>query len=129
MKLTFTKDAQQRLARYLSPNKKMILDFDDGVGPFSAVGDCGLEASYKLVFVDAERELPDFDGKMMSNLGDVYFKGYTKPQFDEQMEVRFNSHYFTMPLVSPHGTLTENIELLDLGSAEVANNYSRTHDC
>lgn len=34
MELRVTQAAQERLARYLSPDKKLVLDFDDGVGPF-----------------------------------------------------------------------------------------------
>ncbi|MCT3443227.1 iron-sulfur cluster biosynthesis family protein, partial [Limosilactobacillus fermentum] len=40
--LTFTEAAKERVARYLSPDKKIILDYDDGVGPFSKLGDCSL---------------------------------------------------------------------------------------
>lgn len=130
MQLTFTDGAKKRLARYLTPDKKMILDFDDGVGPFSAVGDCGLGANYKLVFVDKDRSFPDFDSKISSNLGDIYYKGYTKPQYAEKMEIRFNPRYFTMPLVTPFETLTDNVELLDLSSADVATKTQEgTHDC
>lgn len=38
MDLTFTEAAKERVARYLSPDKKIILDYDDGVGPFSKLG-------------------------------------------------------------------------------------------
>lgn len=130
MELTFTDGAKQRLARYLSPDKKMVLDFDDGVGPFSAVGDCGLEVNYKLVFVDKDVDLPDFDAQMTSNLGKIYYKGYTKPQFADKMEVRFNPRNFTMPMVSRLATLTDNLEVLDLGSvAKTATTMKGTHDC
>ncbi len=129
MKLTVTEEAKKRIARYLSPDKKIILDFDDGVGPFSAVGDCGLEAGYKLVFVNCDQKFPDFDSKIPSNIGTIYYKGYTKPQLDEEMELRFNQHYFTMPLVSPHGTLTENVEVLDFTGVQETNDFQLTHDC
>ena len=40
MELTFTPAAQKRLAKYLDDGsqKRLILDFDDGVGPFSDIG-------------------------------------------------------------------------------------------
>ena len=40
MYLTFTNEAKQRLARYVDDSKKMLMDYDDGVGPFSAIGNC-----------------------------------------------------------------------------------------
>lgn len=130
MYLTFTDDAKERVSKYSAPNKKMILDYDDGVGPFSAIGDCGLEGGYKLIFVNKDREFPDFNAKIESNLGDIYYKDYTKPQFSDEMELRFNSRYFTMPLVSPFGTLTENVEILDLGDEKPDKAEMNTaHDC
>ncbi len=43
MNITFTDQAIERLQRYELSSKKMLLDFDDGVGPFSAVGSCSLD--------------------------------------------------------------------------------------
>ena len=48
MKLTFTPQAQQRLQKYLQPDSKLILDFDDGVGPFSDAGMCTLDVATAL---------------------------------------------------------------------------------
>lgn len=130
MYLTFTDEAKERVSKYLTPNKKMILDYDDGVGPFSAVGDCSLDVGYKLVFVNKDKNFPDFNAKMESNLGDIYYKDYTKSQFAEKMELRFNSRYFTMPLVSAFGTLIDNVEILDLGDEDPDKaEMNTTHDC
>ncbi|MFJ6925178.1 MAG: iron-sulfur cluster biosynthesis family protein, partial [Limosilactobacillus mucosae] len=106
MKLTFTPQAQQRLQKYLQPDSKLILDFDDGVGPFSKLGNCSLDANFKLIIVKKDAKLPDFNAQLASNLGPVWYKDYTAPQLDEKMEVRFNPTYFTMPLVSEQRTMT-----------------------
>ncbi|MCH3921562.1 iron-sulfur cluster biosynthesis family protein [Limosilactobacillus sp.] len=129
--LTFTAEAKQRIAKYLRPGKKIVLDFDDGVGPFSAIGNCSLDANYRLIFVNQGADLHDFDERVTSNIGDVWIKSepYANIQFENQMEVRFNPKYFTMPLVSPtKGTLTENLEVVDL-TEPVTTEYSGTHDC
>ena len=94
MYLTFTDDAKQRLSRYLGTSKKMLLDYDDGVGPFSALGNCSLDDNFKLIFVNQEQSFKDFDASFDSNLGKIYYKGYTKPQFADQMTVSFNPHVF-----------------------------------
>lgn len=130
MKLTFTPQAQQRLQKYLQPNSKLILDFDDGVGPFSKLGNCSLDANFKLIIVSQSVNLPDFNAQLTSNLGSVWYKDYTASQLDEKMEVRFNQTYFTMPLVSEQRTMTDNLELLDLQegfSTESA--FNGAHDC
>lgn len=127
----FTSAAKQRLARYLNRGKKMVLDFEDGVGPFSAIGNCNLDANYRLIFVDQGFDTHDFDEKIQSNIGDIYIKSenYANIQFDDKMEVRFNPRYFTLPLVSTNGVLNENLEVVDFNPVNANAAYSHTHDC
>ena len=130
MYLTFTDKAQERLQRYLGKDKKIILDYDDGVGPFSAMGNCSLDVNFKLVFVDKDMDLPDFDAHFDSNLGPVYYKGFDKPQYAEEMTLDFNKNFFTLPLKSPMGMLTDNVEVVDY-EQEKQNQVvmNKTHDC
>ncbi|MBB1122809.1 iron-sulfur cluster biosynthesis family protein [Limosilactobacillus sp. Lr3000] len=129
MDITFTNRAVERLQRYNPSAKKMLLDFDDGVGPFSAVGSCSLDGGYRLIFVKKDLATPDYDKKLTSNLGDVFIKEHTAVQFDKEMEVRFNPQYFTMPLVSPKRILTSNLEVLDLSDTELNLQTDKAHDC
>ncbi|MBB1079112.1 iron-sulfur cluster biosynthesis family protein [Limosilactobacillus sp. STM2_1] len=129
MNITFTKEAINRLTRYDLSSKTMLLDFDDGVGPFSAVGSCSLDGGYRLILVNKDAEVPDYNERIQSNLGDLYIKRHTAVQFDDEMEVRFNPQYFTMPLVSPQRVLTDNLEVLDLSNDELNSHYNRAHDC
>ena len=122
MQLTFSPQAQQRLQKYIKPTSKLILDFDDGVGPFSKLGNCSL--------VNQDVDLPDFNASLTSNLGTVWYKDYTEPQLDANMEVRFNQTYFTMPMVSEQRIMTDNLELLDLQEGfSTTSAASKTHDC
>lgn len=131
MKTLFVTDAaKERIAKYISSDKQIILDFDDGVGPFSAIGNCNLDANYKLIFVNKDVDLPDFDEKVSSNIGDIYIKSelYANIQFEDKMELRFNPRHFTLPLVTPTKILTDNVEVLDI-SEPVKTAYTGTHDC
>ena len=129
MNITFTDQAIERLQRYELSSKKMLLDFDDGVGPFSAVGSCSLDVDYRLIIVKEDLDTPDYNEKITSNLGDVFIKDHTAVQFDDGMEVRFNPRYFTMPLVSPKRVLTDNLEVLDLSNTDLNSQIDRAHDC
>lgn len=129
MELTITPAAQKRLARYLAPHKKIILDFDDGVGPFSDLGNCSLDVNFKLIFVDEKMDLPDFKAHFSSNYGEIYYKAYAQPQYAEQMTLDFDATYFTLPLKSPHGLLSDNVEVVDLSTDSVAPTMLGTHDC
>ncbi|MCD7084907.1 iron-sulfur cluster biosynthesis family protein [Limosilactobacillus fastidiosus] len=128
--LTVTETALERLKKYFSPNKQVVLDFDDGVGPFSAIGNCSLDANYRLIFVNKDMDLPDFNEKVSSNIGDIYIKSepYANVQFEKQMELRFDPKHFTMPLVSPTKILTDNVEVVDI-SEPLKGEYTGTHDC
>lgn len=130
MKVNFTEAAKERLARYLDSDKRILLDFDDGVGPFSKVGACSLDGAFRLILVDKDEVLPDFEKVISSNIGDIAIKGYSEAQLDDEMEVRFNKQYFTMPLVSDKRTLTDNLEIIDLSkNADFANVSFKAHDC
>lgn len=130
MEMTITPAAQQRLARYLAPHKKIILDFDDGVGPFSDLGNCSLDVNFKLIFVDQAMPLPDFTAHFSSNLGEIYYKAYAKSQYAAQMTLDFDPTYFTLPLKSPYGLLSDNVEVVDLAEQPMVSTApGTTHDC
>lgn len=129
MKLTFTDAARQRIDRYRGPAKKVLLDYDDGVGPFSAVGTCSLDNGYQLIFVDKGLKTVDYDVQIDSNIGPIFIKGESIAQFEDEMEVRFNKHLFTLPLVSRKGILTENVELLDYSNGHLPDQQMTNHDC
>lgn len=75
MKITFTKEAQQRISNYFGKEKQLLLDYDDGVEPFSMVGSCSLDNGYRLLFVNPQLALPDFDQVVESNIGPIRIKG------------------------------------------------------
>ena len=131
MDLTFTTEAQERLQKYLQgKDYRIILDFDDGVGPFSKLGNCSLDVNYKLVFVDPDEELPDFNAHFESNLGPIYYKDFDKPQYDEHMTIDFNPRYFTLPLKSDQRLLTDNVEVLRVSHTDLsAVQTGPAHDC
>ena len=128
MKLTFTPQLSSACKNTCKLDSKLILDFDDGVGPFSKLGNCS-DANFKLIIVK-DAKLPDFNAQLASNLGPVWYKDYTAPQLDEKMEVRFNPTYFTMPLVSEQRTMTDNLEFLDLQEGfRTESAFNGAHDC
>lgn len=130
MKITFTPAAIKYLDRYQPTEHKLMLDYDDGVGPFSKLGNCSMEDSFKLLFVDPDLAVTDFNAVMDSNLGPIYYKDYTQPQFDDEMKVDFNPKYFLLPLSGPSGRLTENLELQTVTEFDLApTTQGVTHDC
>ncbi len=112
MKLIFSKSAQQKLKEYLD-SKKVLLDYDDGVGPFSQKGDFPNGQHFHLVFVDKDAILPDFDQTIDSNLGLVWIKGEASDQLDEQMEIRLNEQWNTFSLAGSNSILDAAVEIIN----------------
>lgn len=82
MKIKITNDAKLKLKKYFSKNKKVILDLDDGVGPFSKEGTCALITKFRLLVVDSSSDLSDYPIHLNSDLGTIYFKNSAEAFLD-----------------------------------------------
>jgi uncharacterized protein YqkB len=112
MKLTITNEAIQQLKKVFPANSRLLLSFDDGVGPFSKVGICSLDTSYDVIGVDKDAKTPDYDTKLEANFGDWAFKGYSKIYLDQDMKLDYKNNRIV--LSSEAGIMDSNIELKDL---------------
>lgn len=98
MELTVTPTAQMRLAKYFDdPNAIVLLDFDDGVGyqPEVAVS-CTLNQEFRLLVVNKNSDHHEYNKILKTDLGDFYYKDYSKTFMDEKMRID----------VKPNGQLT-----------------------
>ena len=105
MKLTFTAAAKARLEKFAGADKKIVLDFDDGVGPFSKEANCTLALSFNLLFVPKDTDLSEFGATIDSNMGTVYAKPYSTEQMDQEMTVDVNEKYLRYTLNGRNGVL------------------------
>jgi len=113
MFLTITDAAKEKISRHLTPNTKIALDFDDGVGPFSDAGMCTLDVAFNIILCDQDTAMTDFDESIDSDLGPVYIKGYSKNQMDTEMRLDVDK-YLRFRLSGPAGTLDSNVGLRNL---------------
>ncbi|CAK8054333.1 iron-sulfur cluster biosynthesis family protein [Eupransor demetentiae] len=116
MDITFTDAAKDRLQKYLKNDAKIVLDFDDGVGPFSDEANCTLALSFNLVFVNKDADLHEFGAKISSNLGDVYAKPYSLDQMNEHMKVDLDPKYLRYSLSGQNGELDPSLGIKDYTS-------------
>ncbi|GAB6092085.1 iron-sulfur cluster biosynthesis family protein [Furfurilactobacillus curtus] len=119
MRLTITPAAQAKLAPLMKPHTQLLLSYDDGVGPYSAVGFCSLDTAFDLLVVDQDQGTPDYDEAIDSNLGEIKVKGYSKAQLAEQMRLDLNPTFNTLRLTSDHEQLDPNVQLKDLTTQQV----------
>lgn len=115
MKLTITNDALLKIKQLYQPkNHKLLLSFDDGVGPFSSMGVCSLDTSFQLLIVNAKLPTPDYSATIESKLGTIYYKKYSKQYLGDNLKLDFNSRYHTLPLSSNSEVIDSNVALIDL---------------
>lgn len=81
--LKMTERAIAKLQK-LMPSKQVLLDMDDGVGPFSAVGVCSLNTHFNIVLAPASHVSKDFNVELTSPVGPVLVKDYSTEYFGAQ---------------------------------------------
>ncbi|WP_152638997.1 iron-sulfur cluster biosynthesis family protein [Lentilactobacillus curieae] len=87
MKLTITDSAQSKINQVADEDTRLLLSFDDGVGPFSKWGICSLETAFDVIAVDKDALTPDYEKSLSTNHGEWAYKGYSKNYLDDDMKL------------------------------------------
>ena len=113
MELTFKDAAKERIEKRLNADTKLVLDFDDGVGPFSDAASCTLDVAFSLVLCRPDQLTADYDESFTSNLGTVYYKGYADTQLDGHMIIDVDK-MLRYKLSGDSGIIDPNMALRDV---------------
>lgn len=93
MELKITDQAKELLNRFDADNHKLLLSLDDGVGPYSDVGNCSLDMAFNVVLVKDNEETPNYDQKLTDSDGNTWhYKGYSQDYLDENMKLDVKDH-------------------------------------
>lgn len=84
-------DAAAKLRNLSADGKKLILDLDDGVGPFSSVGTCALNTHFNVIAAPADKVSGDFNKTLNSEVGPIYIKDYSTDYFGAQPKISLGS--------------------------------------
>lgn len=113
MYLKITPAAQERLQTKLGTGQRLLLDFDDGVGPFSPVGACSLNLGYRLIVVPATFDMTtDYRETIDSDLGPIAIKPYSETYLADQMKLDLNKQRDVLTLSSNQGLLAARVAVL-----------------
>ncbi|RRG17860.1 iron-sulfur cluster biosynthesis family protein [Weissella viridescens] len=91
---------------------RLVLDFDDGVGPFSKQGICSLNTAFQFVLARPDQVTGEFDATLTSNLGSIAIKGYAIEQLDPEMTLTRDQN-FNLVLAGNSGSLDNHLQLVD----------------
>lgn len=113
MQINFDTDTVTRLTPHLDDAKKLLLTFEDGVGPYSQHAMIHMQVQFSLNIVAADADLKDYDEWLPSNLGPVGIKGYSAEDLDAHMTVRFNAGNNALVLSGDGGIIDSDLGFID----------------
>jgi uncharacterized protein YqkB len=113
MQITFKEEAAARIQPLLQDGKKLLLTFEDGVGPYSQHAMMHMMVQFSLNIVAADADVHDYDVWLDSNLGPVGVKGYSQEDLDEHLVVKFNDRENAYVLSGDIGQIDSNMGFID----------------
>jgi uncharacterized protein YqkB len=114
MELNMSQAVINKLAGYDANEGSWLLDLDDGVGPYSKLGICSLDTSFRLLLV-SDKEIPaPYTVSLSSAVGPIYIKDYTVNYFDQNPKLSLNERFQSIMLETESGVVDRNVELIDL---------------
>lgn len=112
MKITLTKQAQSKLEKHLQPGQKILLDLDDGLGPFSNEGTCALLTKFRILIVDGTEDLKDYSVHLDSDIGTIYFKDSAKDFLDDGMSIRVDPKTQLLIFSNTKETIDKSVNII-----------------
>lgn len=108
MKLQFDPQTTTKLKSLMDTNKLLIIDMEDGVGPFTnQLFENGIR--YRILVIERDSLPTSFDEVADSNLGPVYFNSSTGIYLDEEMWTTYIPKYQISELWSQKALLESKL--------------------
>ncbi|WP_155286927.1 iron-sulfur cluster biosynthesis family protein [Lacticaseibacillus zhaodongensis] len=118
MQLTFDEASINKIKPHLGDGKRLLLTFEDGVGPYSQHAMLHMMVQFTINVVAADADVHDYDYTIDSNLGPVGLKGYSQEDLDEHLNIRFNPRENALVLSGDIGVIDTNVGFIDFTQAD-----------
>lgn len=126
MEIKFDDAARAKIQPHLAPDKKLLLTFEDGVGPYLQHAMIHMQVQFSFNVVPASDAASDYDATITSNLGTIYYKGYSAEDLDAHMAVHLNERMNQLTLSGDIGVIDSNMGFIDFTQADgLKNNPAR----
>ena len=113
MVIQFDERAVAKLQPHLGPGKRLLLTFEDGVGPYSQHAMIHMQVQFTLNVIPATAAAADYDVDLPSNLGPVGIKGYSQEDLDAHLTIRFAPNLSVFTLHGDSGAIDDNVGFID----------------
>lgn len=126
MQIKFDSAAMTKITPHLAADKKLLLTFEDGVGPYSQHAMIHMQVQFSLNVVAETANSTDYTVWLESNLGPVGIKDYSAEDLDDHMVVRLNERENALVLSGDGGIIDGNLGFIDFTRDDgVARNPAR----
>lgn len=126
MEIVFDDAAIAKIKPHLNDANKLVLTFEDGVGPYSQHAMIHMQVQFTLGIVPKNAAAPDYDAVLASNLGPIAYKSYSAENLDAHMSVHLNTRMNQLTLSGDIGVIDSNMGLIDFTQADgLKNNPAR----
>lgn len=112
-RLTLSPEAIAKIQPHLKDDTRILLSYDDGVGPYSHHGLVALQVSFQLVLINDSQPFKDYDEEIETNLQPMYVKSYSDRFLSEQMTLKLQPKYQTLILADDSEVIDQNVEIVD----------------
>ncbi len=110
--LTLSPEAIAKIKPQLTEHARILLSYDDGVGPYSHHGLVALQVSFQLVLINDSQPYDDYDEEIETNLQPMYIKSYSGRFLSDQMTLKLQPKYQTLVLADEGGEIDQNVEVV-----------------
>lgn len=111
--LTISPEAIAKIKPHLNEHTRLLLSYDDGVGPYSHHGLVALQVSFQLVLINDDQPYKDYDEVVETNFEPVYIKAYSGKFLSDQMKLKLQPKYQTLVLSDDSEEIDQNVEIVD----------------
>lgn len=112
MVLKITAAAQEKIQKQMTTDQALLLDLNDGVGPFSKVGFCSLDTDFRLLIVPNDADLKSYPETFDSEMGPIHYKAYTADYFDGHEVLDLDEKRQVLTLVNNSGVVDNRVPII-----------------
>lgn len=111
--LELSPEAIAKIKPHLNDHTRLLLSYDDGVGPYSHHGLVALQVSFQLVMINEDQPYDDYDEEIDSNLQPMFIKSYSSRFLADKMTLKLQPKYQTLVLADDSEEIDQNVEIVD----------------
>ncbi|MBV7392327.1 iron-sulfur cluster biosynthesis family protein [Enterococcus sp. ALS3] len=113
MKITLDEGAKAKITAHLSPDKLVLLTFEDGVGAYSQHAMIHMQTQFSINIISKDMDKAGYDETIPTNIGDFWIKGYSKEDLQELMTIKLNQRLDNLILSGEVGVIDDNLGFID----------------